>query len=99
MTIVGESSNVTFSQMARYSPLTILHIFRTTAKSYREKSLFASVLKFMCRAVKGTKICSVPRIFKTDCKLFVCAKGNTKQKEIVHLVDPDTKQRKQSFEF
>ena len=58
------------------------------------QSLFASVLKFMYRAVKNTKICSVPRIFKTKCKLFMCAKGNTKQKEIIHLVDPRTLQNK-----
>ena len=58
----------------------VLHIFRTTAKSYRGQSLFASVLKFMYRAVKSTKICSVPRIFKTKCKLFMCAKGKHKTK-------------------
>ena len=58
----------------------VLHIFRTTAKSYRGQSLFASVLKFMYRVVKSTKICSVPRIFKTKCKLFMCAKGKHKTK-------------------
>ena len=30
------------------------------------------------RAAKGTKICSAPRIFKTNCKLFMCAKGKRK---------------------
>ena len=34
----------------------------------------------MHRAVKGTKICSVPRIFKTNCELFMCAKGKHKTK-------------------
>ena len=38
-----------------------------------------------------TGICSVSRIFQTDCKLFVCTKEkNKKQKEIFHLVDPRT---------
>ena len=36
-----------------------------------------------------TRICSVSRIFQTDCKLFLCAKEkNGKQKEIFRLVDP-----------
>ena len=69
-----------FSQMAKYSSLTGLHIFRTTTKSYRGLSLFASVLKVMYGVVKGTKICSAPGIFKSDCKLFICAKGKHKTK-------------------
>ena len=32
---LGESSDVMFSLMVRYYSLTILHIFRTAAKSYR----------------------------------------------------------------
>ena len=32
---LGESSHVTFGQMAKYSSLTVLHIFRKKAKSYR----------------------------------------------------------------
>ena len=58
----------------------VLRIFRTTAKRCREQRLFASVLKFLYRAVKSTKICSVPRIFKTKCKLFMCAKEKHKTK-------------------
>ena len=58
----------------------VLQIFRTTTKSYRGQSLLASILEFMYRAVKSTKICSVPRIFKTKCKLFMCAKGEHKRK-------------------
>ena len=77
---LGESSHVMFSRMAKYSSQCVLHIFRMTAKSYRAQSLFASVLKFMYRAVKSTKICSVPRIFKTKCKLFMCAKRKHKTK-------------------
>ena len=42
--------------------------------------MFASVLKYMYRAVKSTKICSVPRIFETKCKLFMCAKGKHRTK-------------------
>ena len=57
-----------------------LHIFRTTAKSYRGQSLFASVLKFMYTAMKSTKICSVPRLLKTKCKLFMCANRKHKTK-------------------
>ena len=34
----------------------------------------------MYRAVKGIKICSAPGIFKTNCKLFICAKGKHKTK-------------------
>ena len=36
-----------------------------------------------------TKVCSVSRIFQTNCKLFVCAKEkkNKKQKDIFHMVD------------
>ena len=37
-------------------------------------------VKFMYRAVKGTKICSALRIFKTNCKLFMCAKEKHKTK-------------------
>ena len=38
-----------------------------------------------------TTICSVSRIFQTNCKLFVCAKEkNKRQKEMIHLVDPRT---------
>ena len=47
-----ESSHVTFGRMARYSSLTVLHIFRKTVKSYQESSLLATVLKFMFRVVK-----------------------------------------------
>ena len=53
----------------------------------------------MDRAVKDKNICSVLRILKTGFKLLVCGKENTRQKEIVHQVDPETKQQKQSFEF
>ena len=35
---LGESSHMTFSRMDKYSSLTVLHIFRTTAKSYRDLS-------------------------------------------------------------
>ena len=59
-----ELSHVTFGRMAKYSSLTVKHIFGTTAKSYRAQSLF--VLKFMYRAVIGTKICFAYRIFKTN---------------------------------
>ena len=34
----------------------------------------------MYRAVESTKICSVPRIFKAKCKLFMCAIGKHKTK-------------------
>ena len=34
----------------------------------------------MYRAVKGTKICSAPRIFRINCKLFMCAKEKHKTK-------------------
>ena len=34
--LLGESSQVTFSRMVKYSSLTFLHFFRATAKSYRE---------------------------------------------------------------
>ena len=34
----------------------------------------------MHRAVKGTMICSAPKIFKNNCKLFMCAKGKHKRK-------------------
>ena len=46
-----------------------------------------------------TRICSVYRIFQTNCKNFMLAKEkkNRKQNEICHLVDPRTKQRKQSL--
>ena len=38
-----------------------------------------------------TRVCSVSRIFQTNCKLFVCAKEkNKKQKEIFHVVDART---------
>ena len=47
----------------------------------------------MYRAVKGTKTCSAPRMFKTNCKLLM-QKENTKQKEIIHLVDPRTLRNK-----
>ena len=85
---LGESSYLMFSRMAKYSSLAAFYTFseqqpkafRTTAKSYRGQNLFASVLKFMYRAVKSTKIFSVPRIFKTKCKLFMCAKGKHKTK-------------------
>ena len=42
----------------------------------------------MCRAVKGTKICSVPRIFKTTRKLFMCAKGKHKTKRNISPGSP-----------
>ena len=78
---LGESSHVKFSRMAKYSSLTVFYTFsEQQPKSYRGQSLFASVLKFMSRSVKSTKICSVPRIFKTKCKLFMCAKGKHKTK-------------------
>ena len=50
--------------------------------------------------MKGTKVYSVPSILKSTLKLMMCAKKkNTKQKEIFHVVDPRTKQQKQSFEL
>ena len=61
--LLGESSHVTFSRMAKYSSLTVSHIFRTTARSYRAQSVFASVLEFMHRVMNGAKICSAPKIF------------------------------------
>ena len=77
---LGESSHVTFSRMAKYSSLTILHIFRTTTKKL-------SRIKFVCispevyvRVVEGTKIFSAPRILKTNCKLFMRANGKHKTK-------------------
>ena len=78
---LGEPSHVMFSRMAKYYSLTAFYTFSEQhPKSYRGQSLFPSVLKFMYRAVKSTKVCSVPRIFKTKCKLFMCAKGKHKTK-------------------
>ena len=76
---LGESSDVQSNGQIFLSHH-VLHIFRTTAKSYGGQSWFASVLKFMYTAVKSTEICYVPRIFKTKCKLFMCAKGKHKTK-------------------
>ena len=42
--------------------------------------MFVYILTFMYRAMKGTKICSAHRIFKSNCKLFMCAKGKHKTK-------------------
>ena len=55
----------------------------------------------MYRAVKGTitKICSVPGILKLTVNRSCVQKENKKQKEIFHLVDPNTKQRKRSLNF
>ena len=53
----------------------------------------------MYRVVKGRKKCSVPGIFKLIVNCSCVQKEYTKQKEIFHLVDPITKQQKQSFEF
>ena len=92
---LGESSHVTSSQIARYHSPTILHIFRTAAKRIKH----VSDPKFMHRAVKDTKICSVPRIFKVIVNCSCVQKENTKQEDIFQLIDPETKQRKQSFEF
>ena len=75
---LGESSHVMFSRMTKYSSLTAFYTF--SEQRYRGQSLFASVLKIMYRAVKSTTICSVSRIFKTKCKLFMCAKGKHKTK-------------------
>ena len=79
---LGESSHVMFSRIAKYSSLTAFYTFseQQPKAACRGQSLFALVLKFMYRAVKSTKICSVPRIFKTKCKLFMCAKGKHKTK-------------------
>ena len=35
--LLGESSRVTFSRMAKYSSVTVLHIFRTTGKAIEDK--------------------------------------------------------------
>ena len=85
-----------FSRMAKYSSLTAFYTFSEQQPKATEDKVckFASVLKFMYRVVKSSKICSVPRIFKTKCKLFSVRKENTKQKEIIHLVDPRTLQNK-----
>ena len=63
--------------------------------------MLASVLKFMFRVMKGTKICSVARIIKIVNYSSV-QKENTKQKEIIRLVDPRTLQNRvteKCFEF
>ena len=44
----------------------------------------------MQRAVKDTKIFAVPRIFRTDCKFFVCAKGKHRKGNI----SPDSPKNK-----
>ena len=73
---LGESSHVMFSRMAKYSSLTGFYTFsEQQPKAIEDKVCLHQVLKFMYRAVKSTKICSVPRMFKTKCKLFMCAKG------------------------
>ena len=79
---LGESSHVMFSRMAKYSSLTAFYTFsEQQPKAIEDKVyLHQSCQKFMYRAVKSTKICSVPRIFKTKCKLFMCAKGKYKTK-------------------
>ena len=50
-----------------------------------------------------TRICSVSKIFQTNCKLFVCAKEKTgNKKRYFTWLTPEpcrTKQRKQFFEF
>ena len=47
---------------------------------FQNNSQELSRIKFVCissevyyRALKGTKICFAPGIFKTNCKLFMCA--------------------------
>ena len=78
---LGESSHVMFSQMAKYSSLIAFYTFsEQQPKAIEDKVCLHLVLKFMYRVVKSTKICSVPRIFKTKCKLFMCAKGKHKTK-------------------
>ena len=39
-------------------------------------------------------VCSAPRIFKTNCKLFMCVKENATETEIIRLVDARTLQNK-----
>ena len=64
--------------------------------------MFASVLKLMCKLVKGAKYVLLLKYLKLTVNCSRMQKENAKQKEIIHLVDPEpyrTKQRKQSFEF
>ena len=51
----------------------------------------------MYQAVKGTKICYIPRMFKLIVNRSCVQMEYIKQKEIFHLVDLITKQWKQSF--
>ena len=72
----------------------VLHIFRTTAKSYREQSLFASALKFITERWKVQKYVLFLEFLKLNVNCSCVPKENTKQKKIIHLVSPRTLQNK-----
>ena len=76
---LGESSHMTLSRMARYSSLT--PFLEQKPKANEDKVHMSSFI--YVQGGERYKICSVPRIFKTSCKLFVCAKGKHKIKRTI----------------
>ena len=63
--MLRESCRMTFNRMGRFASLTLFAKFQNSSdKLLRIKFVF---MKSMFRVVKGTKICSIPRIFKTYC--------------------------------
>ena len=85
---LGESSHVMFSRMAKYSSFTAFYTFSEQQPKaiedigclHQSWSLCTERWKNTKIFKKCTKICSVRRIFKTKCKLFMCAKGKHKTK-------------------
>ena len=81
--------------MVKYCSSPLYTLSEQQPKAFDDKVCtgYVSVLKFSyIQRGERYKICSVPGIFKTNCKLFVSAKGKHKTKR--DPADPRTLQNK-----
>ena len=90
---LGESSHVTFSRMAKYSSLTVSHIFRTTTKSYRGYFCISPEV-YVQSGDRYKKYVLLLEYLKLIVNCSCVQKENAKQKGIIHLVDPRTFENK-----
>ena len=92
---LGESSHVMFSRMAKYSSLTAFYTFsEQQPKAIEDKVCLHQSWSLCTEGWKVEKYVLFLEYLKLNVNCSCVRKENTKQKEIIHLVDPRTLQNK-----
>ena len=92
---LGESSHVMFSRMAKYSSLTAFYTFsKQQPKAIEDKVCLHQSWSLCTERWKVQKYVLFLEYLKLNVNCSCVRKENTKQKEIIHFVDPRTLQNK-----